>query len=200
MQLCPIRSCGLFGSERFLKYDGAPTTAMRMSGPDPHRDHVLRHLLAASHAGVIALGDDVGQAVVDDDLDLDVGIVAQELGELRQEDRVGRIFGGRDPDGAGGLVPKLAQRPQARLRSPRTAGPAVLKQALAGLRRRDAARRAGQQADAEPGFELADGVAQRRLRNAKLRCRLRETALPPDRDERPEGHPGCRAAFIGSCS
>jgi NADP-dependent 3-hydroxy acid dehydrogenase YdfG len=33
MQLCPIRSCGVFGSDRFLKYDGAPTTAMRMSGP-----------------------------------------------------------------------------------------------------------------------------------------------------------------------
>ncbi len=33
MQLCPISSCGVFGSDRFLKYDGAPTTAMRMSGP-----------------------------------------------------------------------------------------------------------------------------------------------------------------------
>ena len=33
MQLCPIRSCGVFGSGRFRKYEGAPTTAMRMSGP-----------------------------------------------------------------------------------------------------------------------------------------------------------------------
>ena len=29
----PIRSCGVFGAGRFVKYDGAPTTAMRMSGP-----------------------------------------------------------------------------------------------------------------------------------------------------------------------
>ena len=33
MQLCPMRSCGVFGSGRFRKYEGAPTTAMRMSGP-----------------------------------------------------------------------------------------------------------------------------------------------------------------------
>jgi hypothetical protein len=29
MQSWPIRSCGFFGSGRILKYDGAPTTAMR---------------------------------------------------------------------------------------------------------------------------------------------------------------------------
>ena len=33
MQLWPISSCGRFGSGRLRKYDGAPTTAMRMSGP-----------------------------------------------------------------------------------------------------------------------------------------------------------------------
>lgn len=33
MHLCSISSCGFFGSERFLKYDGALTTAVRMSGP-----------------------------------------------------------------------------------------------------------------------------------------------------------------------
>ena len=52
--------------------------------PDAHGDHVLRHLLAEPHAGVVAFGDDVGQAVVDDDLDLDVGIVRQELRQRRQ--------------------------------------------------------------------------------------------------------------------
>ena len=46
---------------------------------DAHRDHVLGHLLAETDAGVVALGDDVRQAVVDDDLDLDVGVVRQEL-------------------------------------------------------------------------------------------------------------------------
>ena len=47
-------------------------------GPDAHRDHVLGDLLAAAHARVEALGDDVSQAVVDNDLDLDVRIAAQE--------------------------------------------------------------------------------------------------------------------------
>ena len=48
---------------------------MRMLRPDAHGDHVLRHLLADSHAGVETLGDDVGQAIVDDDLDFDVRVV-----------------------------------------------------------------------------------------------------------------------------
>ena len=33
MQLCSMRSCGAFGSGRLRKYEGAPTTAMRISGP-----------------------------------------------------------------------------------------------------------------------------------------------------------------------
>jgi hypothetical protein len=33
MQLWSVRSCGFLGSDRFAKYDGAPTTAMSMSGP-----------------------------------------------------------------------------------------------------------------------------------------------------------------------
>lgn len=33
MPLCAVRSCGFFGADRFAKYDGAPTAAMRMSGP-----------------------------------------------------------------------------------------------------------------------------------------------------------------------
>jgi hypothetical protein len=36
---------------------------------DTHCDHILCHLLAVTHTGVIALRNDVGQAVVDDDLD-----------------------------------------------------------------------------------------------------------------------------------
>ena len=89
MQLCPIRSCGLFGSGRFLKYDGRAHDRHAHVRPDPHRDHVFGHLLAAAHSGVVALGDDVGQAVVDDDLDFDVRILAQQLRKLRQKDRVG---------------------------------------------------------------------------------------------------------------
>ena len=56
-------------------------------------------------------------------------------------------------------------------------------QALARLGRRDAAGGAGQQPQAEPFLEAADGVAERRLRDAELRRRPGEAALPRDREE-----------------
>jgi len=76
--------------------------------PDAHGDHILRQLLTGPHAGVETLGDDIDQAVVDDDLDLDVRILPQELHELRPENRVGREVGGRDSNSAGRLLAKLA--------------------------------------------------------------------------------------------
>jgi hypothetical protein len=42
--------------------------------PDANSDHVLVHLLAKAHAGIVALGHDVGQAVVIGDLDSDIRI------------------------------------------------------------------------------------------------------------------------------
>jgi hypothetical protein len=39
--------------------------------------------LAASHAGVKTLGDDIGQAIIDDDLDFDVRIPPQQLRQFR---------------------------------------------------------------------------------------------------------------------
>jgi hypothetical protein len=44
-------------------------------GTDANRNHVLCHLLAETNAGVVALRDDVGQAIVDVEFDLDVGIL-----------------------------------------------------------------------------------------------------------------------------
>ena len=44
-------------------------------GADTHRDHVFRHLFAGAHAGVETLGDDVGEAVIEEDLDFDVWIL-----------------------------------------------------------------------------------------------------------------------------
>src|SRR5688500_20026573 len=37
MHLCWVRSCGFVGGGRFAKYDGAPTTAIRMSGRSEER-------------------------------------------------------------------------------------------------------------------------------------------------------------------
>jgi hypothetical protein len=95
------------------------------------------------------------------------------------EDRVGRIVCGRDPNGSGGLLSKFAQslEPGLNLLKPRADG---VKQAFARLRWGDAACSAGQQPKAEPFFEVANGVAERRLRDPELRCGPRETALLPD--------------------
>ena len=59
---------------------------------DAHRDHVLGNLLAASHAGVVAIGNNVAQPVVNDDLDFDIGILRQKCSEFWQQDRVGSVF------------------------------------------------------------------------------------------------------------
>ena len=45
---------------------------------DLHGDHVVGDLLAHPDPGVKSLGDDVGQAVIDDDLDLYVGMLGKE--------------------------------------------------------------------------------------------------------------------------
>ena len=67
-----------------------------------------------------------------------------------------------DADGAGRLVAQLAQRGHLGLDLVQArAGGA--QQALPGLGRRDAAGGAGQQPQAEPFLEAADGVTQRRL-------------------------------------
>ena len=52
--------------------------------PDPHGDHIFRNLLAAADPGIKPLGDDVGQAIVDDDFDFDIGISPQELRQFGQ--------------------------------------------------------------------------------------------------------------------
>lgn len=77
---------------------------MRMSGA--MRTAIMP--LATANAGVEALSDNIRQPVVDKDLDFDVRIVAQEPRKLGQQDRIRRVFGGRDPDGAGRLLARFA--------------------------------------------------------------------------------------------
>jgi hypothetical protein len=56
---------------------------------------------------VETLGDDIGQAVIDDDLDFDVRVLLEEFGKFRPADGVGRMLGGRDANGARGFFAKL---------------------------------------------------------------------------------------------
>ena len=75
-------------------------------------------------------------------------------------------------------------------------GPTVAQQALARLGRRDAARGAGQQPQAEPLLQPAYRVAQRRLRHAELGRRPGEAPFARDGEEGGEVVDGCRAAFM----
>ena len=98
------------------------------------------------------------------------------------EDCIGRIFGRRDPNGAGGLLPKLADGRDLGLDLVE-AWPNVVKQTFARFRRRDASRGAAKKPNPKPLFEFSDGMAQRRLGDAQLRGGLREAALSRDGDK-----------------
>jgi 5'-deoxynucleotidase YfbR-like HD superfamily hydrolase len=54
---------------------------------DLHRNHVFGDLLAQAHARVEALGHDIGEAIVDDDLDVKIRIGRQQLREHRLQHR-----------------------------------------------------------------------------------------------------------------
>ena len=44
-------------------------------GSDPHRDHVLLQSLAKANARIVALCDDIGEAGLDVEFDLNVGML-----------------------------------------------------------------------------------------------------------------------------
>ena len=167
-----------------------------------HGDHVLCHHLAGANAGVVAFGDDIRQAVVNDDLHFDVRVVRQQLLQRGPEHGPYRVVVRRDANGAGRLVAQLAQCGQLRLDllQARPRGP---QQALARLGRRDAAGGAGQQSEPKPALEAAKGLAERRLRDTELRGGAGKAAFTRDRQK---GHDiveiGARHSedqLIGSC-
>ncbi len=149
---------------------------------DPHRDHVLRHLFAETDSGVVALRDDVGETVIDDELDLDVGIARQQRSQSRPQDGFGGMLARGDAERAGRLVAQRAERRQLALDllQPR---PDVAQQPFAGLGRRHAARGPGQQPQPEPLLEPADGVAQRRWRQPELGGCAGKAPLPRHREK-----------------
>ena len=134
---------------------------------DANGDHVPRDLFAQANAGVVAAGDDVGQPLLHRDLDLDVRVVRQQPLQRRPEDGFGGVLAGGDADGAGGLGAERAERIKARV-DLLERWVQRLHQPLAGVGGRDAAGRPGQQTHAQPLFQPADGVAERRLGGPKL--------------------------------
>ena len=123
--------------------------------PDPHRDHVLGHLLADAHAGVVALGHDVGEAIVDNQLHLDVGIVAADSFASAGH----RIASAACSPAVMRMVPAGLSRSAL---SADELGIDLVKaradaaqQPFAGVRRRHAAGGAGQQPQAQPLLQRA---------------------------------------------
>ena len=162
MQLWPTRSCGRDGSGWALEIRRRADDGEAHVRPDADRDHVLGELLAHADARIIALGDDVSEAVVARKLDLDVGILRQELLELGPKHAVDGEVRCHDPDRARGLVAQLTQRSDLRFNLIEARTDAV-QQPLARFCRRHRARRPGEQPDAKALFKLAQRCGLARI-------------------------------------
>ena len=182
MQLWPIRSCGFFGSGRLAEIGRRADDRHAYVRPDAHRDHVLRQMFAGSTPASKRSATMSVRPYSTLISTLMSGYRRRNRHEFRPQDGVGRVVGGGDANRAGGLLAQLAQRRELGVDLLEPGAEAV----RAGARPLRSARRCAwcaREAERRAGLELADGVAQRRLRNAELRRGFGETALPPDRQE-----------------
>ena len=108
--------------------------------------HVALDGFGEPHAGVVAIGDDIDEAVLDDDLDVDTGVTRAEPGQHGRYDVRDSRMGHRKPEAAHGFP-----RPSSRLGDGREglrhgrAG--ALDQLSPSVAQRHAAGRSGEQDD-----------------------------------------------------
>jgi hypothetical protein len=76
---------------------------------DSNGNHVFRDLFTQPHAGVKSLGDDIREAIVNRDLDFNVGIGREDLLKRRSERCIRSVLTRGDAHGARRLFPKLTQ-------------------------------------------------------------------------------------------
>jgi hypothetical protein len=133
---------------------------MRKVWPDTHRDHVLFDAFAKPHARVEALGGNVGEAMVDEQLDFDVRKIDETRCQSWPQHRFGRTLAARDPHQPGRAVAQFPQGGEFRFDLFETRGHGR-QQALAGFRGRHAARGAGQEPVTQPLFQRTHRLAQR---------------------------------------
>jgi hypothetical protein len=74
MQLYAETSCGVSSNSCAAKWEGAPTTAVHRVGRNPTRPSCRLRPFRRCGLGVEPFSDNIGQSVVDDDLDLEVQI------------------------------------------------------------------------------------------------------------------------------
>jgi hypothetical protein len=140
MQLCAVTSCGVLSSSCAAKWEGAPTTAVRHVGRNPTRPSCRMRPFRRCGLGAEPCSDNIGQSVVDDDLDLAVQISSARTAAAAFCVAVKRIV--RPASRA--LQGWIASR-----RPLRKARPDATQQPFAGLGRQHPPRRARQKPDAE---------------------------------------------------
>ncbi|MNI60480.1 hypothetical protein D3C73_1157000 [compost metagenome] len=149
---------------------------------DRQRHHVACQALTETDADVVALGDDVGQAVIGGQLDLQVRVLLQQRRQPWPGQVFGGVAGGIDADGTCGPLAIFGQRGQFVFDLGQARGQGF-QQASTGLGGGDAAGGAGQQAHAQSFFQPAHGVAEGGLGDAQLGGGLGEAAFAGDVDE-----------------
>jgi hypothetical protein len=119
---------------------------MRKSGPIGTAIMSLSIVPPETDAGIEAVGNDVSEAEVHVELQLDIGMLVQQRHELGQHRRADDVIAAGDPHRSGRLVAQRRQRIQLRL-DLLEAMPDRLQKALACRRHRHAARGAREQPD-----------------------------------------------------
>ena len=146
---------------------------------DTQRDHALGDAFAEADAGIEALFDDIDQPVRGVDLQLQIGILFEQRADDTTDDE--------GADRVRHINPHLAERRVAvavqsierccHLAEGRIE---MRDQQFAGFRQRDAARRAVEQANTDPVFEIEHGMTDCGSGDAPFLTRLAKALMPRD--------------------
>jgi len=146
----------------------------------PHGDHVLRDGVAKADAGIEALRDDVGQAVIGRDLDGDLRVPPRHLDQQGRHGDGQRGARGVQAQGARDAALVGAQA-LGRVLDFRQRRPDAGDEGRARLGQPHAARRAREQGLAEAGLDELHRVADGGCAHSQLAGGGRETATPMHR-------------------
>jgi hypothetical protein len=155
------------------------------AGRQPPRDQRGVGQLADADRQIVPLADEIDVTVVEVEVDLELGMPDQKLGDRRREVQVSERHRGGDPQGA----PKLALETARRLLGFDDVGQDVSRPLVIGVPRfgeAQAARGAVKKAGPEPVFECTDPPADHRFSKPQPARGTRET-LGLDRSHK-DGH------------
>ena len=156
---------------------------------NPYRDHVPLKPLCMPDAAVETFGDDINEAVIDHQLDQDIGTVARQRRQSRHDEVDGSGAMGIDPHAPRRMLACPIKQTQHFL-DRRHGGSQSQEQRFAGAGRCQRTGRAIEQSQIQLPFQHAHRMAERGGRKAKPRRCLGEAArlhdFPEYREARPE--------------